>query len=484
MTESLALLTVAEMGEADRRTIAGGVPGYTLMRRAGAAVAAAVRQRYAACPVIVLCGPGNNGGDGFVAASRLAAEGWPVRAALLGSRDALRGDAGLAAQDWTGGTVPLGIPCLDGAELVIDAIFGAGLSRRVEGDAASVLAEVARRGLPVVAVDVPSGIHGDTGEDWGAVVARATVTFGRKKPGHLLLPGRELCGEVVVADIGLDPAALAAIAPRQWENGPELWRSVLPQPRLADHKYARGHALILGGWPVTGAARLAARGAARIGAGLVSIAVPEAALPVYAAALTSIMAKPIAGEADLEALLADARFNALLIGPGAGTGDATRANVKALLATGRAVVLDADALTAYAASRAELFAAIGGPTVLTPHEGEFARLFSVKGDKLTRARAAAAESGAVVILKGADTVIASPDGRAAINANAPPWLATAGSGDVLGGFVLGLLAQGVPAFEAACAAVWFHGAAAASFGLGLIAEDLPERLPAVLAGLA
>ena len=473
-----ALLSTREMAEADRRTIAGGVSGEVLMERAGAAVAAEILARFAPCPVAVLCGPGNNGGDGFVVARHLAGQGWAVRLGLLGARGRLTGDAASHAALWQGPVEALSPDVLDGAGLVVDAIFGAGLARPVEGAAAATLAAAA--GLPIVAIDTPSGVHGDSGADLGAVPARLTVTFERRKPGHLLLPGRVLCGETVVRPIGLDPAALEAIAPRCWENGPELWAEALPRPALDGHKYGRGHALICGGYPTTGAARLAARGAARLGAGLVSVAVPEKALPVYAAALTSIMVRPLANEADLDALLADERFNALLIGPGAGIGDTTRGRVLRLLATGRPVVLDADALSCFASDRTALFGARRGALVLTPHEGEFRRLFDVQGDKLSRARAAAAASGAIVLLKGADTVIAAPDGRAAINANAPPSLATAGAGDVLAGMILGLLAQHMPDFEAACAACWIHGAAAADFGPGLIAEDLPELAPAVL----
>jgi len=473
-----ALLTTAEMGEADRLTIAGGVPGLTLMERAGAAVAEEIRRRWAPCPVAVLCGPGNNGGDGFVVARLLAAAGWRIRLGLLGARDRLEGDAAAAAAQWTGPVEGLTPALLDGAGLVVDAIFGAGLARPVEGAARAVLDAAAK--LPVVAIDVPSGIHGDTGADLGAIRATLTVSFERKKPGHVLLPGRARCGETVLREIGLDPAALDQIAPRCWENGPALWQGLLPKPTSEGHKYSRGHALVMGGYPMTGAARLAARSAARLGAGLVSVAVPERGFPIYAAALTSIMVRILAGAGDLAALLGDARFNALLLGPGAGVTDETRAQALALLATGRATVLDADALTVFAQDPKALFAARRGPLVLTPHEGEFRRLFSDEGDKLNRARAAAAESGAVVLLKGADTVIAAPDGRAAINANAPPSLATAGAGDVLAGMILGLLAQQMPAFEAACAACWIHGAAAQEFGPGLIAEDLPDLAPDVL----
>jgi NAD(P)H-hydrate epimerase len=483
MSLSSALLTTAEMAEADRLTIAGGVPGPVLMARAGEAVTAVIQSRFTPQPVAVLCGPGNNGGDGFVVARLLAAAGWPVKVAVLGARAELRGDAAVHAALWTGPVEALDPAILDGASLVVDAVFGAGLSRPVTGAAAATLQSAAALGLPVIAIDVPSGVHGDSGADLGAVRAALTVTFERKKPGHLLLPGRELCGETVVCPIGLDPRALDRTGARCWENGPALWQAALPRPAVAGHKYARGHALVLGGYPMTGAARLAARGAARSGAGLVSVAVPDRAVPVYAAALTSIMVRPLDTPDALDALLGDPRFSALLIGPGAGVSPETRLHALRLLASGRPVVLDADALTVFAADQAALLSAVSAgerPVVMTPHEGEFRRLFDGADDKLARARKAAAASGAIILLKGADTVIAAPDGRAAINANAPPSLATAGAGDVLAGMILGLLAQGTPGFDAACAACWIHGAAAADFGPGLMAEDLPDGIPAVL----
>ena len=483
-THCHALLDAARMSEADRLAVAAGTCAATLMARAGEAVAAHVVRRWSRRPVVVLCGPGNNGGDGFVAARCLAERGWPVRVALLGGRDRLRDAAREHADRWPGPTEALAPGALQGAELVVDAIFGAGLNRALEDPALATLAAAAARGLPIAAVDVPSGLNGDTGENRGAVPAELTVTFFRKKPGHLLYPGRALCGELVVADIGIADATLAQVGVDTFENDPDLWREALPRPRGADHKYARGHALIVGGYPVTGAARLAARGAARAGAGLTTIAVPEIALPIYAAASLSIMTAPLADAADFARLLAEPRFSAFLIGPGAGVGAHTRARASAILATGRPVVLDADALSAFESDPPSLLRAIRGACVLTPHEGEFRRLFDAGGDKLVRARAAAAASRAIVVLKGADTVIAAPDGRAAINANAPPTLATAGSGDVLGGMVLGLLAQGMEPWRAAAAAVWMHGAAAAAFGPGLLAEDLPELLPAVLRGLA
>lgn len=478
--ERTALLRVAQMNEADRLTAAAGTSGVELMRSAGSAVAREVRRRWPRCRVSVLCGRGNNGGDGFVAARALAEAGWPVRLALDGALSSLRGDAAHHAAGWHEPVLPLSPAAVADAELIVDALVGSGLNRPLEPAAALTLSAAAGRGVPLVAVDVPSGLAGDTGESSGAVAAACTVTFTRKKPGHVLLPGRELCGDLVVADIGTPPEVLDGIPVDTWENDPGLWLHALPTARTAGNKFSRGHALVSGGYPMTGAARLAARAAARAGAGLTSIAVPEIALPIYAAALTSIMVRPVTRPEDFAQLLADSRYSALLLGPGAGVSEATRERALALLATGRAVLLDADAISAFAGRREQLTAAIRGPCVLTPHDGEFARLFATTGDKLTRARAAAQLSGAIIVLKGADTVIAAADGRAVINGNAPPTLATAGAGDVLGGIILGLMAQGMDAFLAACAGVWLHGAAARDFGTGLIADDLPDLLPAVL----
>lgn len=475
-----ALLSVAQMGQADRLTVDCGISDAELMENAGRPVALAIMQRWTPRPVLVLCGPGNNGGDGFVAARHLAQADWPVRVALLVSREQLRGAAAHHAALWRGPVETLTPAALTGAELVVDAIFGAGLSRALEGAAAQTLAVAAAAKMTIIAVDVPSGLMGDTGANLGAVAAVLTVTCFRKKPGHVLQPGRSLCGEVIVADIGTPASVFALVKPDTFENAPVLWSDGLPMLQSAGNKYTRGHALVWGGWPTTGAARMAARAAARVGAGLTTIAVPEVALPVYAAALTSIMVSPVATPEDLQQLLTDRRYTGMLIGPGAGTGPDTRARVLAMLATGRSTVLDADALTAFENDPSSLDQAIIGQCVLTPHDGEFHRLFDVSGDKLTRARAAARRCGAVIILKGSDTVIAAPDGRAIINANAPPTLATAGAGDVLSGMVLGLLAQGMEPFLAAAAAVWLHGAAATKFGPGLIAEDLPDLLPGVL----
>jgi NAD(P)H-hydrate epimerase len=480
MTHNAALLTVGEMAAADRAAISGGVPGLDLMEAAGAAVARMVQRHHPGGAVLVLCGPGNNGGDGFVAARHLAEAGRKVTLALLGDRAALKGDAATMAQRWTGAVIAATPLQVMQADVIVDALFGAGLAKPLEGGALALVDAVNMAGRPVIAVDLPSGLHGDDGQSRGnAVRATRTVTFFRPKPGHLLLPGRLLCGALHVADIGIPETVLDEIRPQQWRNDPALWQGLLPVPQADGHKYARGHVLVRGG-EKAGAARLAGHAALRIGAGLVTLAQPDAAL-LQGGGPDALMRERCSGIPEWRGVIADPRRNALLLGPGNGTGMATRQAVIDALATKRGTVLDADALTVFGADPKLLFRAITGPTILTPHDGEFARLFPDLVDlpKLARARAAAKLSGAVILLKGADTVIADPDGRAAINANAPADLATAGAGDVLAGFCAGLLAQGMPAFEAACAAVWLHGAAATAAGPGLIADDLIEsvRLP-------
>ncbi|MDI3471638.1 MAG: NAD(P)H-hydrate epimerase/ADP-dependent (S)-NAD(P)H-hydrate dehydratase [Pseudolabrys sp.] len=488
----IKLLTTAEMAEADRLTIAAGTPGAVLMERAGRAVADAVAAR---CPlgrkVAVVAGPGNNGGDGFVAACILAERGYSVRVLLLGEAGRLKGDAAGAAAKWTGPVEPATPESLADNPIIVDALFGAGLDRPVQGAAQAIIEAMYRATGPVFAVDLPSGISGDTGAVMGPVAVKATetITFFRKKPGHLLLPGRLHCGRVTVADIGIDHAVLSAIKPLCSANEPDLWRAHFPVPRIDGHKYNRGHAVVVSGkMPATGAARLAARGALRAGAGLVTIAAPNDTLAVHAAATTAIMVRMVDTAVDLGSLLADRRHNVAVLGPGGGVGAPMRDLVAAALTSPAAVLLDADALTSFAGHLESLTTAIKArrsPVILTPHSGEFERLFNglerignIKS-KLEGARTAARLSEAILLIKGPDTVIASPDGRAAVTANAPPTLATAGAGDVLAGMIAGLLAQGMPAFEAAAAAAWLHGEAANAFGPGLISEDLPEMLPAV-----
>jgi len=473
-----ALLGTAEMRAADAAAIAAGIPGIELMERAGRAVAETALRRWRGRSLMVLCGPGNNGGDGFVAARLLRDAGASVRLALLGRRDRLSGDAAVAAGRWTGETLTLSPDLLQASDLIIDALFGAGLSRPLEGVALAAVEAISARRLDCLAVDVPSGLDGDSGEVLGAAPpSRATVTFCRARPGHYLLPGRELCGELVVADIGISDAIVDALAPRCHLNGPWLWAQHLAWPRPGGHKYSRGHVLLLGGAKMTGAGRLAARGARRAGAGMVTLLAPAPVLAIYAADQPGLITAPVE---ELDAFLADRRISATLAGPGAGRGPALRRQVLQLLATGKPMVVDADALTSFAGEPDALYAAIRGPALLTPHEGEFTRLFALQGSKIVRVRAAARKAGAAVLLKGFDTVVGDSGGRAAVNANAPAGLATAGAGDVLSGIALALLGQGLAAFEAGAAAAWLHGAAAARFGLGLIAEDLPEQLPAVL----
>ena len=363
----------------------------------------------------------------------------------------------MAAAAWQGEVLPLDPALVAGAGLVVDGLFGAGLARPLEGVAQDTIEAVAQADVPVVAIDVPSGVHGDTGAVLGtAAHAALTVTFHRAKPGHFLLPGRDYVGELVVADIGI-PEHAHATSGRLFVNHPRLWLALLPRRTSPSHKYAHGHALVLGGGMASsGAARMAARAALRAGAGLVTVVCPKDALAVYAAQLTAVMVAPFADDREFAQSLADPRRNGMLLGPGAGSGEALRRRVLRVLETQKACVLDADALTSFQDQPQTLFDAITAPCVLTPHEGEYGRLFAHEGDRLTRARAAAAQSGAVMLLKGGDTVVAAPDGTAFIQPEAPPALATAGSGDVLAGIVLGLLVQGMPALEAAAAAVWLH----------------------------
>ncbi len=518
----LELLTNEEMARADAAAISSGVPPLSLMEHAGRAVADAARAMVpVGARVLVLCGPGNNGGDGFVAARHLK-HAYDVRVYLLGLREALKGDAAEMARRWGGPIRSIEPGITQSMDLVIDAVFGAGLKRALDGDVAMIANEVIEAGLPVLAVDVPSGLNGTTGMAAGPVIpAEKTVTFFRRKPGHLLMPGRTFCGETIVADIGIPDAVLAqdsrigesTLTIKTFANEPGLWSGHFPWPKPDGHKYDRGHAVVVSG-PAdsTGAARLGARGALRIGAGLVTVVSPPDAMPVNSAHLTAIMLKSAETTLDLFNILADERKNAVLIGPGRGVSVTTASEVVTLLGSKAAFVLDADALSSFDATAggnssprlgagsgtssasslpptaATLFKSIAerdAPVVMTPHDGEFARLFAdIEGAHLDRAREAASRAAATIILKGPDTVIASPDGRAAINENAPPSLATAGSGDVLAGFVAGLLAQHMPAFEAACAAVWVHGECARKFGPGLIAEDLPETVPDVLKALA
>jgi hydroxyethylthiazole kinase-like uncharacterized protein yjeF len=474
------IMTVAEMAAADRSAAEAGAPTTVLMERAGRAVAETIRERYARCPTVVWCGPGDNGGDGYVIARHLRRRGWPVRVEALAPP--VSPAAQWAASRWKGEVGPLTSEP-GSATLYIDCLFGAGLSRPLEGEA-DRLARVMPGAARIVAVDVPSGVLGDTGRPLGerALKAELTVTFHRRKPAHVLAQGRAACGEVVVADIGLNETGEG----RLFENDPRLWSAGFPWPATDAHKHARGRMMVVSGeaWN-TGAARLAARGALRIGAGVVTVLSPPNALAVNAAHLEAVMLTPFESEHDLQ--IRAAKADAVVIGPAAGVGETTMRHVFALARNGAALVVDADALTSFVEDPAALFSALDRDDVLTPHPGEFERIFpgllTTSPERITAAREAARRAGAIVLLKGPDTVVAAPDGRAAISLNGTPWLATAGSGDVLAGFIAGLIAQGMESFEAACAGAWIHAEAGAAHGPGLIAEDLPNLAPAVLGAL-
>jgi len=477
------ILTVAQMRAIDEAA-AQRMPSTALMENAGRAVAEAIVQRFSPRTTAVLCGPGNNGGDGWVVARTLRALGWRVWVETLVPRDQLKGDAAAAAASWAGDTFTIGAdnPAPD---FFVDALFGAGLSRPLEGEAARLAKALSGAPERIVAVDVPSGIDGDTGEALDGLCFRAglTVTFVRKKPAHVLLPGRMHCGQIVVADIGAPEQIVASRDIQVWENDPSLWR--LPWPGAEAHKHLRGHVFVAsGGHAHTGAARLTARSALRAGAGLVTVLSPSDALAENAAQLTAIMVR----EAKDETAYAEAARTGqcLAIGPAFGTSNAHYDLLTAAVeAQPRApLVLDADALTL-------LSPVTHGFTerdVMTPHVGEFRRAFpgiySSSETRIDAARAAAAYARCVVLFKGPDTVIAAPDGRAIVNTTGTPFLATAGAGDVLAGLIAGLVAQGMESFEAAAAGAWLHGRAAEQIGPGLIAEDIAEQIPGVLNEMA
>lgn len=490
-----ALLTPGEMAKADAMAIAGGIPGIDLMENAGRAIADEVSNRHAhGTRIAVLCGPGNNGGDGFVAARILAGRGYRVRLALLGDADRLAGDAALACQTWAGPVEADGMAVLADAGCVVDALFGAGLQRPIEGKAADWIEAMNAGTAEIVSVDLPSGVNGEDGRVMGkAAKADRTVTFFRRKPGHCLYPGKARCGIVRCVDIGIPDRVLQTIRPQVFENAPILWQECWAPPAPVSHKYRRGHCVAVSGpFASTGAIRLAARASLRAGAGLATIFSPADALAVNAAHSTAVMTRGFKSDQAFSDLLADDRIAALVIGPGLGLTPDKRRLVEIALETKAFLVLDADALTLFSDSPEDLFSRIDhrapAATVLTPHEGEFARLFpdlggSAPASKVDRARQAARRTAGVVLLKGPDTIVADPVGRAIIHHVSTPWLATAGSGDVLAGILAGLGAQGLPAFEAAAIAAHIHAAAGAEAGPGLIAEDLVEAIRPVIAAL-
>ena len=397
--------------------------------------------------------------------------------ALLGARDRLKGDAAEAAAYWDGPIEVLTAERVGSADILVDALFGAGLTREVDGVAAELLVRAAERAaasrLKVVAVDVPSGVHGDTGQVLGtACAADLTVTFHCRKPGHLLHPGSRLCGAIRVVDIGIDPDAPAMAAPAARIMSPLLWNGLLTPAGPQDHKYTRGHVLIMAG-AMPGAARLAARAARRMGAGLVTVCAAENALALIAGDAPGLIVQETPD--DLAAFVAARKVASIVVGPGLGTGGDRRRLVEAALACRRPIVLDADVFSLFAGERLPS----GGPAVLTPHGGEFSRLFpKVRPDDVGRIDAvtrAAADCGHTVLLKGPDSTVGAPDGRCAILDGAPATLATGGTGDVLAGAIGALLGLGLPPFEAACAGAWYHREAARRMGgSALLAERLAD----------
>jgi ADP-dependent NAD(P)H-hydrate dehydratase / NAD(P)H-hydrate epimerase len=486
----LELLTAEEMSRAEKLAAEAGLAPLTMMENAGRASAEEVVRRFPrGSRVSVLCGPGNNGGDGFVCARYLRERGYHVRLALLGRRDDLPRDAKEMARRWDEAIEPFSLQSIEGAQLAVDGLYGTGLRDPITGPVAQLIEEVTARALPVVAIDVPSGIDATTGKVRGvAFKAASTVTFFRRKTGQVLLPGRLYCGDVRAADIGIPAKVLEDIAPGSFANDPDFWLRFFPKLRIDGHKYDRGHAVVVSG-PMerTGAGRLAARTALRSGSGVVTVATSKAAFYINASQLTAVMVNPFDGPEGLSELLSDTRVTAALIGPGAGRDPEVKDLVASVLGSQATGILDAEAVTAFSEDPSELFHQIKGRlpalTIMTPHDGEFKKIFpdlDEEQSKLDRARRAAEISGAVIILKGPDTVVAHPGSIAVVSENAPPWLATAGSGDVLAGLVTGLTAQGMAAFDAAAAAVWIHGELAHAFGPGLIADDMPDLLPGVL----
>lgn len=481
------LLSPSAMTRVDLAAARSGIDSFALMLSAGEAVSAAALRFYPqALRFVVFCGPGNNGGDGYVTASALARAGADVVVYSLTDMGDLKGDAARAQ-------IACGLPveALDvfqsrTGDVVIDGLFGAGLTRDVPQIVMQTIAVIEAAGLPVLAIDLPSGIDGATGGIRGAAFKAAhTVTFMTRKPGHLLLPGRLHCGDLEVFDIGIPRRIVAAEAGKLWVNGPHIWAGQDKAVSAQDHKYRRGHLTVFSGpETATGAARLSAKAGLSAGAGLVTLASPASALAINAGHLTAVMLSRLDTVADLSAWLADTRRSTFVLGPGFGDLDRARRFAVMVGEAGRSLVLDADGISAFKDAADQLSSAFksGEPRlVVTPHEGEFARLFpDIASDttlgKVEKALAAAKALGGIVVYKGADSVIAAPDGRAAIEEKAPATLATAGSGDVLAGIIGARLANGMPAFEAACAGVHQHGQAALRAGQAMTAEDLVEHV--------
>lgn len=491
------VLNPREMAVAEREAVAkNAVSGsFELMKRAGKAVADAAGNLLKQGDAVgILCGNGNNGGDGYVAAKNLASAGYDVICFAEAKPDPQK-DAALAADDWNGKTLDLAQFRPADFDLLIDAWFGAGLDRPVSDGFARIIEQVNASRIPLLAIDLPSGVSAETGTIQGsAFQATLTVTFSRRKAGHLLFPGRAKCGKVLVADIGIPSTVLEGINGFTLHNEPDLWLAKCPTLSFESYKYQRGHVAVFSGPRYsTGASRLAACAAARCGAGAVTLIGEADALDIHATHLTSIMLHKKASLNDILSFLQARKVRASIIGPAFGDFSEARNLCQAMIESGilDAIVIDADAITAYSEQPDSLYDLTKNSktaVILTPHEGEFIRIFPDLAamthlSRLEKARKAAARANATIVYKGADTIIASANGLAAINSNGTPVLATAGSGDVLSGMIASLVAQKMNPFYASCAAVWMHGRAAQLFGSGLIAEDIIGILPEVLSQL-
>lgn len=482
------ILSTKQMYKADQLAIKTGVSSEELMENAGAGVTAHITANWNPRRTMVFCGPGNNGGDGYVIARHLIDAGWDVTVVSSHDPAVLQGDA---AQMYARCPVKVKnvrdlLNIAWNYQLVIDAVFGAGFHGELPKDVQSTFDQAKEKGAAIIAVDVPSGVDGDKGIVCSSTpMAAMTVTFFKPKFGHLLHPARAHCGKLYVVDIGIPATVLSGMDIKAFQNDPSLWGRQFPKLSVTGHKYDRGHAAIVGGGIAnTGAARIAARNCLRIGAGAVTLLSSPSALLVYAQALEAIMVSPIADIEMFKEFLTSKRIRSVLIGPANGVNERTKVFTLAALGSASDVVIDADAITVFKDDPAQLFEAIKskkhGHVVLTPHEAEFDRLFNLTGSALEKCKSATRESGAIVLLKGATTVAAAPDGRVTLNVNAPPWLATAGSGDALAGLITGLMLGFEDPLMAVSAGIWIHSEAAQQFGVGLIAEDIEKCIPRIL----
>jgi NAD(P)H-hydrate epimerase len=483
---SYEILSNEQMANADRITIDSGVKGFDLMQNAGNKASNVILERYKACKVIILCGPGNNGGDGFIIAQRLLEKDFSVDVYSLIKIENYKGDALLAAKEYKGEILGLSDLEIKNYELVVDALFGTGFSKELDKELQNIFIKIKQASIPVVAIDIPSGVNGSNGETSNNCCnADLTITFCRKKIGHVLMPGMEMCGDVIVCDIGIPDSSVKTAGYDLIENNQSLWKNYLKAKKSSDNKYNYGHCVIFGGSSLTGAARLAAEAAMRIGAGLCTISCNKDISQVYRTAEPHVMVNDWEHCSSFVEFFNDSKRNAALIGPGAGVelgNDLADVVIKCCSLSDKAVVLDADAITVFKNDYKKLYKALHKECVLTPHEGEFKRIFpSLENDnRIDKCKKAAKLSNAVVLLKGADTIIADPDGRAVVNINGTPDLATGGSGDILAGLIVGLMAQGIPAFESACIGAFIHGKASQIIGHGLVASDIPNKIPEIL----